>query len=712
MNKIFTCLLVTSLSVLSMKSFAQEEKHFNCGLGHQLKELYKQNPELEKKIEAESEKARLRGLEKDGADDSTVYIIPIVFHVLHYNGSEDISDAQVIDQVAILNRDYRLLNADTVDITPAFDTLKSDVKIEFRLATKDPWGNCTNGIEHIYTHLANNGDDDSKMNQWDRSRYLNVWVTNTIGEAGVAGYAFYPSAVDLERFYADGIIILNDYIGSIGTSSVFTSRALTHEIGHWMNLAHTWGNTNDPTVACGDDGVADTPETKGHNNCTNVNDDYCNPGIIENVQNYMEYSYCSRMFTIDQVSRMRNAITDPTANRSNLITASNHIATGIDLTTPPTCTPVAYFKSDKKMVCQGSSVLFTDKSWQATVTNRTWTFEDGTPATSTSATQSVTYNTPGFKKVTLQVSNSNGSDEIIEEKYIYVSPTWPDFTGPYTDNFDTYQSYFIVQNPEHDSPHFSRISGVGYNNSQCYKLDNYKNISEALDFSNEWFYYKRLGGSVDALISNSYDLRNTTSTTVSFKYAYATNASTSTDITETVKIYVSKDCGATWTLKKTLTTAELLTNGNAAGVEFVPTNPNQWKTYSFPYSTGVNDSQTRFKIEFTASDFSNNFYVDDFQVDGTLGLFVNEANNLELNVYPNPTKTNQAINVSYHANDNPVEFILRDIQGKVIHTETIKATNSDVNQALNVNAILSSSCYFLEVTSGNFSVTKKIIVMQ
>ena len=711
MNKIFTCLLVSSLSILSMHTFAQEDKHFSCGLNHQLKELYKQHPDLEEKIARENDLTRQRLNQKSGTVDTTLYIIPIVFHILHENGAENISDAQVIDQVAVLNRDFRLLNADTSVIVPAFETIKADAHIEFRLATKDPWGNCTNGIDHIYTHNTNGGDDYSKENQWDRSRYLNVWVVNTIGSEGTAGYAFYPSGVDLDRFYADGIIILNDYIGRFGTGSEYNSRALTHEIGHWINLSHPWGDTNDPGVNCGDDGVEDTPLTKGSNLACNLNMNVCVPGVIENVQNYMDYSYCSKMFTRDQVTRMRDALTNITANRANLITAETHASTGIDLTTAPTCTPLASFKSDKKMVCQGSNVLFTDNSSRATVTSRTWTFEDGTPSTSTTPTQSVQYNTPGFKKVTLSVTNSNGTDVIEESEYIYVSPTWADFTGPKNDNFDSYQSYFLVENPEDNWARFSKISGVGKNGSTCYKLNNYKNTNMALAYTDDWYYYNRLGGSKDNLISSSFDLSNTSNVSVSFDYAYATNAATATDITEKVKIYVSKDCGSTWTLKKTLTTSELLTAGTAGGNDFTPSSTAQWKNYSFTYATGVNDKQTRFKIEFTASDFANNFYLDNFNVSGTLGLFANEANNIELEVYPNPTKNNQDINVMYHSYDDAVTFILRDIQGKIVHNETIEAINTDVNQKLNITSELSSSCYFLEVKAGNFTITKKIVVM-
>ena len=117
------------------------------------------------------------------------------------------------------------------------------------------------------------------------------------------------------------------------------------------------------------------------------------------------------------------------------------------------------------------------------------------------------------------------------------------------------------------------------------------------------------------------------------------------------------------------------------------------------------------KIEFIASDLSSNFYVDDFNVNGTLGLFANEADHLGLTVFPNPLSSQQSINVSYTAGENPVELILRDVQGKVIHSEVVDQTNSQVNHTLKVGTSLTSSCYFLEVKSGEFSTVKKVVVL-
>ena len=130
----------------------------------------------------------------------------------------------------------------------------------------------------------------------------------------------------------NGIWILHDYVGSIGTGTTGKSRALTHEVGHWLNLDHLWGPNNNPgnSSSCSDDdGVDDTPRCIGvtscnltANTCSNdAVDGYWNTDVVDNVENFMEYSYCSKMFTNDQRSRMRAAITSNI--RNNLWQPSN-----------------------------------------------------------------------------------------------------------------------------------------------------------------------------------------------------------------------------------------------------------------------------------------------------------------------------------------------------------------------------------------------------
>ena len=218
-----------------------------------------------------------------------------------------------------------MLNADLSTVVAAFTNLTGDAEMEFELAKLDPNGNCTNGIDRIVTPKTYkagdgaNGSNASKINMWPRDKYLNIYTVNNIA-SGAAGYTYLPGSVSAS---IDGIIILYNYVGSIAPSSVNTSRALGHEIGHWFNLPHVWGGTNQPGVACGDDGVSDTPVTKGWTTCNLTSNDVCNPGTEENVQNYMDYAYCYRMFTKGQCSRMRTSAQSTIAQRNNLWTTSN-----------------------------------------------------------------------------------------------------------------------------------------------------------------------------------------------------------------------------------------------------------------------------------------------------------------------------------------------------------------------------------------------------
>ena len=124
---------------------------------------------------------------------------------------------------------------------------------------------------------------------------------------------------------------------------------------------------------------------------------------------------------------MRNVLQVATANRMNLWQDDNHIATGA-LNTTSICAPVADFSTNRRFVCVGAPITFKDASWNAVIDDRIWTFEGGTPSTSTSATQAVTFDTPGWKKVSLKVTNAAGYDELVSEKSVYISPLWADYS--------------------------------------------------------------------------------------------------------------------------------------------------------------------------------------------------------------------------------------------------------------------------------------------
>ena len=247
---------------------------------------------LEREAAYQEEIGRLMLNSADFRDRAVVVTIPIVFHIIHLGGDENITNEQILNEMVLLNQDYSATNPDISQVHPAFQDFVGNAEVRFELPTLDPDGNCTNGIDRIRTPETNVGNDGSKMNPWPRDKYLNVWVVNRMGDEGVAGYAYYPGTFEdpLGRL-ADGVILLNDYVGEIGTANPNRSTALTHEIGHYLNLPHVWGNNNgveDPTTPappghmvpeCGDDNVEDTPVTRGWEICPeNRNDwtDDCN----------------------------------------------------------------------------------------------------------------------------------------------------------------------------------------------------------------------------------------------------------------------------------------------------------------------------------------------------------------------------------------------------------------------------------------------------
>ena len=713
---ILTLLIGTSLG---LSSNAQEIRP--CGSYEALKHLHEQHPDLKAEYDA---RALLNNslvvTNNEKGEKIAVYQIPVVFHILHEYGSENVTDANVYALMNRLNEDYNARNSDTASVIAQYKPLIGDAQIEFKLAAKDPYGNCTNGIEHIYSHETNNGDSYSKLGQWNRSKYMNIWVVHTPNSGGTVsgtllGYATFPTGTDGAAYWTDGIV-LRDW------TVTGSDRTLTHEAGHYLSLPHTFGNTEAGDGICGDDGIADTPPTDGSFSTCPLTKDACNPGTVENVQNYMDYSSCIHMFTPGQVTVMQNTLNGIAGQRDNLWNDTTLVETGIkDLVLPqspsnllsvPLCAPVADFSANRKTTCVNQPVQFSDASWNAAIDDWSWTFEGGTPSTSTSMNPSVTFTTPGYKTVTLTVSNAAGSGTESRTGYVYISPDWADISGPGAlDLEDGKANWFIVNNPEENHARFQLTSGTGINGSRAFKLNNYKNVQFADYATDNYFYDDRLGGSFDELITPSFDLRYTTGVTVSFKYAYASNATQADQIEEVLKVYSSKNCGDSWTTRKTINGTDLVTAGYAGFADYSPSSNNEYMEASFTYVPTSQDEFTRFKFEFEASDLSSNLYIDEIFVSGTLSLTSEEISGLDLTVYPNPTVNGEAINVAYFANDNDVTFTLRDVQGKVISTETLTQTNSEVNHTLKNSENLPAACYFLEVQSGDYTTTKKVVVM-
>lgn len=240
--------------------------------------------------------------------------IPTVVHVVHNKPREDIDESQIRSQVAALNKDFRATNPDVSKVPAPWRGLVADPKIEFQLATKDPLGKRTSGIVRRRTDRGSFAAGDAVKRAtdgsvaWPSDRYLNIWVCTLDG--GLLGYAQFPGGPKA----TDGVVILNTAFGTEGTvkAPFDRGRTLTHEVGHWLNLRHIWGDTLD---CSGGDRVADTPNCRGPNTGKPTFPKVsCGNGPHGDMyMNFMDYvdDAAMFMFTAGQVSRMSACLAGP-----------------------------------------------------------------------------------------------------------------------------------------------------------------------------------------------------------------------------------------------------------------------------------------------------------------------------------------------------------------------------------------------------------------
>ncbi|MEZ4889643.1 MAG: M43 family zinc metalloprotease [Crocinitomicaceae bacterium] len=709
MKKIYiglTTLLFSSLAMgqsFNPQNARQGESVEYCHQHKLLNEYKTSNPELYNTImQGQAElNAALKNYQPE--KDDQVYTIPVVFHIIHNGGTENISDEQIYDQVAILNRDYRRLNADANNVNANFTGMPADVSIEFKLATIAPNGTCFKGITRTVSSLTvdpggyNGGaqqlnaifaGNDVYQGTWPHNKYLNVVVAKNIG--GAAGYTMYPNNGGTSL---NSIFILSTYVGSIGTGNASTSRALTHEVGHWLNLSHVWGDNNNPGEACGDDQVSDTPITKGFTFCpSEANAKVCNASIVENYENYMDYSYCSKMFTPGQVTRMRAAIVGSTGGRNNIWTTANLNAVGA-VANPPLCK--ADFSADKRVVCVGQTVNFTDMSYNLPVASWSWQFQGGTPATSTDQNPSVVYNTPGVYNVTLTATR--GGSNPSETKTGYIVVMQPGSALPYFEGFEGYtniaqattQGKLFIENLGNNAG-FDITTTAASSGSKSIKLNN----------------FSQTGSNVDELISNAIDLSNGSinNVTFSFKYAYRKKAANNI---EYLKVYFSGDCGETWSLRKPMSSSSMSTATSSSA--WTPTAAD-WKETTIEFnSIAYNQFLTpnfRYRFVFEGNG-GNNIYLDDINI--TLNNASVESQDALSNIalYPNPN--DGEVNLTFGLNTaQKVTVKVLDISGKELKS-TILNGNAGENQIKLDNSEFSAGMYFVNLSTETTNKTLQFI---
>ena len=317
-------IILVTISFLFSYSLVSAQKK-ECGTMEYLEYLKTQDPKLEN-LMLKNEHAMQNWIKTHPSSKSTkttIITIPVVVHVVYNNSTENISTAQILSAIEIINKDYRRLNADTSATPSVFAALGADCGIEFCLATTDPNGNSTSGITRTATSQTSfsagtytgviYSDDGVKytsqggIDAWNTSQYLNIWVCDINGYNGYATFPGSPAS-------SDGVVVDFTRFGNFTAGSTsFMIRTASHEIGHWLNLNHTWGENWLTTSNCGDDFCNDTPTesaaTYGCGTFPYNAFNACNSGPNgEMYMNFMDYTDCRNIFTQDQKTRMIAAI--------------------------------------------------------------------------------------------------------------------------------------------------------------------------------------------------------------------------------------------------------------------------------------------------------------------------------------------------------------------------------------------------------------------
>jgi hypothetical protein len=722
-------LLTLSLSLLSLGARAQSasqptlrsypEHHvgFRCAFDSVQQAAFRRAPGAEARYQgflraamqlSPPEQARLLA-----QPDVTV---PVVMHIIHTGGADNITDAQVYDALRIVNEDFSKRNPDTLDVIAPFRSRYANVGFRFRLAKIDPNGNCTTGITRTYSNETNVGDDRVKsLITWDQGRYLNIWVTTNANGAG--GYAYLPCTGGA----GDGIVIRAAQFGSIGQSNSgnFSKRSLTHEIGHFFGLPHTWGPSNTPGLAsnCGiDDGITDTPNTIGILGGCDLTFSPCSSNgrpVLSNVQNYMDYSGCTCMFTTDQRTVMRSSLQLPC--RDQLTSPANLLATGTNdgyVSTP--CAPVVAFRPSVTRICEGGTVTFTEYSYNADLsaanTTFSWSFPGGSPTTSTDRQPTVTYTNSGIYDATLTATTANGlSNTLTLPQLVQVIGANTGLRTPVAESFEnqTFPNNFPagdLRNWESTSTVTSGLARWQRMPAIAGRLVPSDGMACVAVRSNQL-----PNNTITWLTSPNIDLSSFSAANppvVIFDRAYALRPTSAAD---NLSVQFSTDCGVTWLTRASYGAVFLNTVDTLRSLNYSPASLNDWQPLSV--TVPASDIGSRFQVRFQlTSRRGNTIYLDHVRV-GALPAATQTAGatRYNLQLYPNPRTAATEVHLTLPTAAT-VHLELRDALGRTV-ASTLAGRYSAGEQHLSVPCNpLPAGLYLVQVVVNDKRIATKLVV--
>lgn len=589
----------------------------------------------------------------------SVRVIPVVVHLIQQTPIAAISDARVQSQIDVLNEDFRKLNADTALIPQQFQGIAADCEIRFCLATIDPNGCPTNGINRVVAPaLAIHGIDDEQalksFVQWDPHKYLNMWVPVNLKD-NLLGYATFPTWLQWDPG-SDGVVINGNHFGrGFGTpaSSYALGRTATHEVGHWLGLYHTFesgcaGMTPSNCLSQGDE-VCDTPPTNGPtygcpssllNTCQETPTD-----LDDQTMNYMDYTDdgCMYMFSEGQKVRVMDFMDN---ERAQIWSPANLAATGCDGTVSPGCLPIAAFEASSSNVCAGTTIQFTDRSF-GPATAWEWTFQSGNPSTSTLQNPSVTWTVPGTYAVTLRATNGIGADTLVQNSFVTIAAPR---TGPLVEGFEGLSGlpleWYTADEDQQGSWTISTTAGsLGQQSIVAH------NYIQATPLTR------------DDLVSHVMDLSGVADADLYFDHAYKRRASF---VVDSLHVMVSTDCGATWQKVWEKWGIGLTTvGGYGTTAAFVPTAA-QWRTDTVDLQPFAGQSAVRILFR-SVGGASQDIYLDNINLSLPVARDEATGSDYAVTVFPNPAAATPPTIALKLSQSTALSAGLYDLSGRLIH---------------------------------------------
>lgn len=660
------CLVAFSLGL-----YGQTLREIPCHTDEKVREQVANDPSLLlKQVESEEKIYKhIHHTQFKAGEGCEVRIIPTVFHIIHDNGSENISDATVLEYVQKVNETYRFQNIKMEEVDTTWRKVVVDMKVELRLAQIDPNGINTNGIVRVQSSTtANAGDNVKTLSMWDPKKYLNIWVVRTISgstpSSTILGYAYFPW---MESSTNSGIVIRSD---------VLNRATLPHELGHYLNLYHPFeGSCGSEDCRVTGDRVCDTPPSsgqnfgcpRGRNSCSNDSPDQ--PDQIENI---MDYSDCRTIFTRGQKARVDYTFEQ---YRKTLISRDNLLATGVLDSNETLGEPIAAFQSDKNVVCEGGSIQFTDFSCtEVANTEYKWLFPSGVPSIAYEPNPQVAYANAGLYDVTLIITNKSGTDTLISMGAVRVAPKVASLKAPYRVDFELadfpYEAWGI-QSGNGDS--WQRTTDASYGGAASLWIQNFG---------------KQVESSTYTFSTPPIDLSTSQAHVLSFDLAYALQNAGSREVLE---VYAVDACRGVELLRLSNSGASLRSITQEMNASFIP-KADQWKNIVVDMALAKSLTAASIEFRFT-SNGEQNIFIDNLVVGSDWPMGLEERMAQGWDCWPNPAR--DALLIQGPGSASSFSWKVIDLYGREVGLEGEGTYGAQVS-----TSSLLPGIYFIQIYSG------------